>query len=97
MLEYPRAVLFILYTSDCTTSLPNQFLLKYSDDSTLLTLSTKFDDPTLYQGNVDWLVEWCDKNALIINTVNTEEIFFGNPQLPPVKIHNSVISQVPVY
>ena len=80
-------VLFTLYTSNCT-------------DSTLLTLSTQFDAPTLYQGNVDWLVEWCDGNALIFNTVMTEEIIFGNPpncQLPPVKIHNSVIGEVPVY
>ena len=41
--------LFTLYTSDCTTNVPNQYLLKYSDDSTLVTLFTQPDDHTLYQ------------------------------------------------
>ena len=50
--------------------------------------------------NVDWLIDWCDNNYLIINTVKTEEIIFGKPpnlQLLPVKIHDSDISQVPSY
>lgn len=41
-------------TSDCTTTVPNQFLLKYSDDSTLLILFKRTDDPTLYQSSV-WI------------------------------------------
>lgn len=87
-------------TSDCTTTVPNQFLLKYSDDSTLLTLFKRTGDPILCQSNVDWLVHWCDKNALIINIVKTEEVIFGKSstcQLPKVKIHNAKISQVPAY
>ncbi|KAL2103161.1 hypothetical protein ACEWY4_000029 [Coilia grayii] len=91
--------LFTLYTSDCTTNVPNQFLFKYSDDSTLVTLFTKTDDGSLYQNDVDWLIEWCDNNYLIINTGKTEEVIFGKPplQLPKVKIHNSDIAQVPSY
>ena len=73
MLEYTRAVLAPLCILPCTlqTTPPvcqNQYLLKYSDDSTLMTLFTQSEDHTLYQGNVDWLVEWGDKNLLIINT-----------------------------
>ena len=93
-------VLFTLYTSDCTTSVPNHYLLKYSDDSILVTLFTQSKDHTLYQGNVDWLVKWCDTNLLIIITVKTEGITFGKTshlQLSPVKIHNSEINQVPTY
>ena len=98
-------MLFTLYISDCTTNVPNQYIKKYSDDSTPFTQS---EDHTLYQDSVDWLMEWCDNNSLIIIpnngytliTVKTEEIIFGKPpdlQLPPVKIHNSEISQVPIY
>ncbi len=65
-----------------------------------MTLFTKSDDHALYQSNVDWLIKWCDDNYLIINTVKTEEVIFGKPpnlQLPPVKIHDSDITQVSTY
>ena len=55
---------------------------------------------TLYQRNVDWFVKWCDKNALILNSVKTEEIIFGKPPTCPlhkVKIHNVEINQVSKY
>ena len=71
-------VLFTLYTSDCNTCQSNQFLLKYSDDSTLISLMSDSDDPIQYQhSSVNRLVEWCDKNNLIINTKKTEDIIFG--------------------
>ncbi len=54
--------LFTLYTDDCSTTTPNQFIVKYSDDSTLLSLLTDSDDPKSYQLSVDSLVEWCDQN-----------------------------------
>ena len=38
----------------------NQYLLKYSDDSTLISLMSNSD--------VDGLVGWCDESHLIINT-----------------------------
>ena len=75
-------------------------LLKYSDDSTLVTSFTQSEDHTLYQGNVDWLVKWCDKNILIFNTVKTEEIIFGKPSsLQSVSLLSPVkkINRVPTY
>ena len=66
--------------------------MKYSDGGTSLSLLT---DPTLYQRNVDWIIDWCD-----INTKKTEEIIFGLPpdcQLPSVMSHNEEIKQVSSY
>ena len=45
-------------------------------------------------------MEWCDKNALIINSVKTEEIIFGKPPTCPLlklKIHNVEFNQVSAY
>lgn len=74
--------------------------LKCCNSSTLLSLLTDCDDPRLYQHSFDWLIEWCDRTSLIINTKKAEEIIFGlhpDCQLPSVKIHNVEIKQVPSY
>lgn len=94
-------VLFTLYTADCNTCEPNQFLRKYSNDSTLISLMTDSDDdPRQYQRSTDRLVDWCDKSHVIINTKETEEIIFGlapGGTTPPVRIHGNNIVQVPSY
>ena len=86
--------------ADCSSSVPSQPLLKNSNDSTLLTKLKNTDDPKLYQRNVDWFVELYRKNALIINSVKTEEIIFGKPPTCPllkVKIRNVESNQVTAY
>lgn len=54
------------------------------------------DDPSSYQCDVDWLTEWCDKNALVIHTKKAEEIIFGLPpecQLTSVTMTKEDIKQ----
>lgn len=75
-------------------SLISFFLLKYLDDSTLISRITDRDDPERYQCSVDRLVDWCD------NTKKTEEIIFGLAPgflTPLVTIHGTNIAQVPSY
>lgn len=78
--------LFTIYTNDCVISAPNHHLIKFSDDTALLSEEEKSDQ---YQDYVRDLVMWCDQNALIINSSKTEEVIFGHPQLPlaPITIH----------
>ena len=40
---------FTLYSADCAASVSNQFLLKRSDECTLLSLFTESDNPRLHQ------------------------------------------------
>ena len=103
------AVLFTLYTdscrteeclSECRTDKPDQYILKYSDDTTLISLLDSSSDPGLHQHRVNKVVEWSDNNALIINTKKTEEIIFGAPletHRSPISIHGEVINQVCSY
>ena len=93
-------LLFTLYTDDCKTECPNTFILKFSDDTTLLSLLSPEDDPCVHQHATDRLVKWCENNSLIINLKKTKEIIFGLPvgsYSPPVTVHNAEIEQVSSY
>ena len=70
------AVLFTLYTdscrteecmSECRTDTPHQYILKYSDDTTLISLLDSSSDSGLHQHRVNKVVEWSVNNALIFN------------------------------
>ena len=103
------AVLFTLYTDSCRTEeclserrtdTPDQYILKYSDDTVLISLLDSSSDPGLHQHRVNKVVEWSDNNALIINTKKTEEIIFGAPSethRSPITIHGESINQVCSY
>ncbi len=89
--------IFILYTDDCRADGPNTFILKFSDDTVLLSLLGTEDNPGIHQAHTDRLVEWCEKNSLIINAKKTKEVIFGLPENsypPPVIINNANIEQV---
>ena len=78
------AILFTLYTDSCRTeeclserrtATPDQHILKYSDDTVLISLLNSSSDPGLHQHRVNRVVEWSDNNALIIDTKKTERLF----------------------
>jgi len=72
------AILFTLYTDDCRTDVSNQYILKYSDDTVLISVINDLNSPEFHQQGVTKLNEWCENNALVINTSKTEEIVFGS-------------------
>ena len=78
------------YTDDCRTNTPHKCIIKYSDDTAIISLLSNTDDPELHQQAVNQVVEWTDSNALEINTKKTEEIVFGSPSdshKVPIVIH----------
>ncbi|KAK0141045.1 RNA-directed DNA polymerase from mobile element jockey [Merluccius polli] len=56
--------LFTLYTNDCVSSEPNQFTVKFSDDTVILSLLTKHTNLSVHQLAVDKFVNWCDAVTL---------------------------------
>jgi len=53
------------------------------------------DSPEFHQQGVTKLIEWCENNALVINTSKTEEIVFGSASdIMPVFIHKKEIRSV---
>ncbi len=41
------AILFTFYTDDCRADMTNQYILKYSDDTVLISLLNASDSPVL--------------------------------------------------
>ncbi len=70
-------LLFILYTDDCRSTLPNCYLVKYADDTVLLSL---WSGPSQNHGPA--LQEWCDSSHLELNVSKTKEMMvtFSNKQ-----------------
>ncbi|KAJ8400459.1 hypothetical protein AAFF_G00395830 [Aldrovandia affinis] len=64
-------LLFILYTDDCRTSHTNCHLVKFVDDTVLLSL---LSGPAQDHGPaLDEFMEWCDTSCLKLNVTKTKE------------------------
>ncbi len=66
-------MLFSLYTNDCTSKDPSVKLLKFADDSTLISLIQDGDESS-YRQEVKELAVWCTFNNLELNTLKTVEM-----------------------
>ncbi len=60
-------LLFSLYTNDCTSKDPFVKLLKFADDTTVISL-IKDGDESAYRPEVEQLAVWCSLNNLELNT-----------------------------
>ena len=73
-------LLYTLYTNDCTATTPGNFIVKFADDSAVLTLLFAYSDIDTYFSEVNrFRTEWCTDNFLELNTglkKNTKEIMF---------------------
>jgi len=89
--------LFTLYTNDCISHEPNQYIVKFSDDTVLLSLLNKESSLYVHQVAVDRFVGWCDSHQLHINTQKTVEMLVDPKSVgdqSPVAIHGHDIRQV---
>ena len=65
-------VLYILDTDDCRSNHLNRFLVKFADDSALLSLlqgSEQYHGPAITE-----FVDWCDNSYLDLNVTKTNEV-----------------------
>ena len=63
---------FYIYTDDCRSNHLNRFLVKFADDSALLSLlqgSEQYHGPALAE-----FVDWCDNSYLDLNVTKTKEM-----------------------
>ncbi|KAF7666674.1 hypothetical protein LDENG_00096780 [Lucifuga dentata] len=65
-------LLFILYTNCCTSTFPNRHLIKYVDDTALVSLL--FDGEEEHGPVLDYFLNWCEKSNLLLNTTKTKEM-----------------------
>ena len=92
-------LLYILYTDDCRNNHLNRFLVKFADNSALLSLlqgSEQYHRPALTE-----FVDWCDNSYLDLNMTKTKEMIvdFRRQEHSPGKtiIHNNEVEIVSKY
>lgn len=94
------SLLFTLYTNECVSSQVNQYVIKFSDDTVILSLLTSKDNISSHTTGVDRFVEWCDEHHLQINVKKTQEIVVDPRSVgdhSEITIHGHNIKQVNSY
>ena len=94
------SLLFTLYTNDCVSSQPNQCIVKFSDDTVILSLLTSEGNISSHTTGVDRFVTWCDEHYLQVNVRKTEEIVVDPRSIgdhTTITIHDHEIKQVTSY
>ena len=83
------AFLYILYTNDCLSHFHNRFIVKYADDSVIVSLLSNEENS---HGQVlDDFLSWCDNAFLQLNVSKTKELcidFRMSPQSPRKSLAN---------
>ncbi len=74
-------LLFSLYTNDCTSKDLSVKLLKFADDTTLISLIQDGDE-SAYRQEAKELAVWCNLNNLELNTLKTVETPLLSPHSP---------------
>ena len=90
---------FTAYTN-CRSRHPNNTLIKFSDDTLVLSLLCADDNPSVYLQEITSLVGWCENNNLKLNASKTKEMVFDPKVIMnhvPVVIGESHIEQVDSY
>ncbi|KAK0135828.1 putative RNA-directed DNA polymerase from transposon X-element [Merluccius polli] len=65
-------LLFILYTNNCSSPYPGRYLIKFADDTALVSLlkeSEQDHGPVLPE-----FLGWCEQSNLLLNTLKTKEM-----------------------
>ena len=88
-------LLYILCTNDCRSTHPNRYLIKFSDDTALLSLL--FNEETGHGPVVDW----CHKSCLCLNATQTKYMCIDFRNDPPSQtdtvIHEDKVEVVDEY
>ncbi len=66
-------LLYILYTNKCRSRHDNRFILKFADDSVIVSLLN--DNENSHGPVVDEFVEWCDNAFLQLNVKKTKDMY----------------------
>lgn len=82
------SLLFTLNTNGCRSVSPNTKILKFFDDTIILSLLSVGESPSMYFRQTDSFQSWCEEHHLTLNVVKTKEKIFDPKGLLP---HDPVI------
>ncbi|KAF7641225.1 hypothetical protein LDENG_00288370, partial [Lucifuga dentata] len=89
-------LLFTLLTHDCTARFSSNHIIKFADDTTVVSLINN-DNDTLYREEVKQLTRWCNNNNLSLNVEKTKEMVLdfrrGSSEHPPLTINGTAVER----
>ncbi|XDV54859.1 hypothetical protein PO909_023061 [Leuciscus waleckii] len=92
-------ILFILYTNDCQSLQDNSYLVKYADDTVLLSLRSHSDQE--YGSVLNNFISWCSNMKLDLNVSKTKEMIINFSRrtlaLQPIVINGTHVEEVEQY
>ena len=92
-------LLFILYTYECRSSFSNRHILKFADDTVMVSLLQ--EDEKEHGPALDDFVAWCEESSLELNVSKTKDMiidFRKSPSFaPPTVIKGADVEMVQTY
>ena len=84
-------------THDCCAKFETNHIIKFADDTTVVGL-IKDNDDSAYREEVQLLINWCERNNLLLNVNKTKEITVDfrkkQPTHIPLIINGSAVESV---
>jgi len=65
-------VLFTIYTNECVSKHPHNYIVKFSDDTAILSLLYQDQNRVSYHSEIKQFVDWCDAHHLMVNVTKTK-------------------------
>ena len=81
-------LLYILYTNDCRSNYVNSHIIKFADDSVIVSLLK--EDQLLHGSVINDFVSWCDKSFLQINVSKTKDMIISFRKSKPCPALTSI-------
>ncbi len=85
-------VLFTLHTNECTRIHPENYIIKFSNDTVILRLMHRARSPSVYHSEVERFLHCCDQNDLVLNVKKTEETVFDSGEWVIISLWSSTVN-----
>ncbi len=83
-------LLFILYTNSCVSSFNNRHIVKYADDTALVSLLHEGEEE--HGPVLDFFLNWCKNSNLLLNFSKTKEMVIDFRVKEQSVIHPTLIN-----
>ena len=78
--------LYSLFTHDCVAKHDSNTIIKFADDTTVVSLITE-NDETAYREEIRDLAVWCQDNNLSLNVSKTKELIVDYRKRRALQVH----------
>ena len=85
-------LLYILYTNDCCSQSENRHIVKFANDSVIVSLLE--DNESGHGPVLDDFVAWCDDAYLQLNPIKTEQMSVEFRRKSPVSTQTSIKGEI---